>query len=89
MERGHSRGPSLPLSPLLTPQADLTAALFVREGNDAPTATTLFDMQHMWYEVAAGACHWRRGELGKVRLSLPFCNGSQRPPLLPPCIWPP
>ncbi|GAX81967.1 hypothetical protein CEUSTIGMA_g9395.t1 [Chlamydomonas eustigma] len=45
--------------------ADLTAALFVREG-EAPVASTLYDMQHMWYEVAAGACYERQGELGKA-----------------------
>jgi len=38
----------------------------VRDDNDAPTASTLFDMQHMWFEVAAGDCHARRKEIGKV-----------------------
>ncbi|KAG1664970.1 hypothetical protein FOA52_001982 [Chlamydomonas sp. UWO 241] len=46
--------------------ADLTAGLFVRDDAGAPPSSVLYDMQHMWYEVAAGDCHWRLGDLSKA-----------------------
>mmetsp|Transcript_486 Transcript_486/g.1020 ORF Transcript_486/g.1020 Transcript_486/m.1020 type:complete len:894 (-) Transcript_486:3118-5799(-) len=44
--------------------ADKTASLFTKEAE--PVASTLYDMQHMWYEVAAGSCHLRLKEYGKA-----------------------
>jgi hypothetical protein len=44
-------------------QADKTAALFTRDGEQV---TSLYDMQHVWYELAAGASYLRRKEYGKV-----------------------
>lgn len=51
-------------------QAEKTAQLFLRDGDTSGTAS-LYDMQHMWYEVAAGAAHMRREEYGKVRARTP------------------
>ncbi|GIL62302.1 hypothetical protein Vafri_16585 [Volvox africanus] len=39
--------------------AERTAALFTRDGEQG--AYSLYDMQHMWYEVAAGRAHTARG----------------------------
>ncbi|GFR42330.1 hypothetical protein Agub_g3237, partial [Astrephomene gubernaculifera] len=39
--------------------AERTASLFTRDGEQG--AYTLYDMQHMWYEVAAGRAHAARG----------------------------
>ncbi|KAG2439621.1 hypothetical protein HXX76_004973 [Chlamydomonas incerta] len=43
--------------------AERTASLFTRDGEQG--AHTLFDMQHMWYEVAAGRAHARKGPAGR------------------------
>ncbi|EFJ53230.1 hypothetical protein VOLCADRAFT_55571 [Volvox carteri f. nagariensis] len=42
--------------------AERTAALFTRDGEQG--AYSLYDMQHMWYEVAAGRAHTARGPQG-------------------------
>lgn len=47
-------------------QAEKTAALFLKDG-ETQGVSALTDMQHMWYELAAGAAHERRKEYGKVR----------------------
>ncbi|KAG2432388.1 hypothetical protein HYH02_012960 [Chlamydomonas schloesseri] len=43
--------------------AERTASLFTRDGEQG--AYTLFDMQHMWYEVAAGRAHAGKGPDGR------------------------
>ena len=43
--------------------AERIAALFTKDGDQV---STLYDMQHMWYEVAAGRAHLERKEYGKV-----------------------
>jgi tetratricopeptide (TPR) repeat protein len=45
----------------LTAQADRTAALFTRDGDQT---NNLFDMQHMWYELAAGKAYLAAGRHG-------------------------
>ncbi len=47
-------------------QAEKTAALFVKDGDQASGIAYLHDMQHMWFECAAGRAHLRRQEFGKV-----------------------
>ncbi|KAG2502223.1 hypothetical protein HYH03_000709 [Edaphochlamys debaryana] len=42
--------------------AERTASLFTRDGEQG--AYTLYDMQHMWYEVAAGRAHAAKGPSG-------------------------
>ena len=48
-------------------EAERAAALFTRDGDQA---TNLFDMQHMWYECAAGEAALRAGRHGPALKSL-------------------
>lgn len=44
-------------------QADRTAALFTKDGDQT---NNLFDMQHMWYEIACGKAYMRQKQYGKA-----------------------
>ena len=46
-----------------TEQAEATAALFTRDGEQA---NNLFDMQATWYEVASGREYLNQGQIGKA-----------------------
>jgi len=46
-----------------TEQAEATAALFTRDGEQA---NNLFDMQATWYEVASGRAYFNQGQIGKA-----------------------
>ncbi len=65
----------------LVEQADRTAALFTRDGDQA---NNLFDMQHMWYELAAGRAHAAAGRHGPAlkKLTAVVRGGGWRWPLL-------
>ena len=61
-----------PLAVLL--QASKTAALFTKDGEQL---SALHDMQHMWFECAAGAAHLKRKEWGKVSFLCTYSAAKQ------------
>mmetsp|Transcript_28646 Transcript_28646/g.46406 ORF Transcript_28646/g.46406 Transcript_28646/m.46406 type:complete len:923 (-) Transcript_28646:67-2835(-) len=49
-----------------TEQAEKTIALFTKEGDTGSTASHLFDMQCMWYELECGDAYTRANDLGRA-----------------------